>query len=543
MSILSNFYGKPRKHQIDIIKKIDEALKNGYKDIILCAPTGTGKSYIAICLALAYKSSSVLTATTDLQEQYLRDFPFVKTIKGRRNFQCLKITNRKVTCDKISGSLCYNKNDGFCEYYPYPDSFSVENHSLNEKIVYNGNRDVLCEYYKQKFEALLASHTVFNYHEYLALLKYTNQIPHRAVMICDEAHLLESRLVEFYGLNISDRLLMPVGMKFPSAQLYDIDTWVQFLNELRHKYMVLMSELEKKLERASSSQFITLNDELSKIQTNLEKIEFLYNEIESEPSNYVVNIEREYDDVVKATLLPIEVSRFTEDLFSMSDIRLFMSATIDKESFSRSLGSNNPVFINVDSPFPIENRKIYFLNKYILNKSKMREEQTLKRVAGSIDEIMDKHKDERGLILVTNYALALEIRSRLSFKNKKRIIVSNDVKRDELIGVLSNSKDNVIISPSLWDGIDLKDDLCRFIIIAKAPYLDLNDRRVAVKMHKDIDWYTIQSAMRLIQGCGRGVRHDNDYCNIYVLDKNAAQLIRRVDKRIPEWFKKACIFN
>ncbi|GIU70692.1 MAG: ATP-dependent helicase [Candidatus Nitrosocaldaceae archaeon] len=542
MNLLSKFYGMPRKHQVEVIKKIEDALKNGYNDIILSAPTGTGKSYIAICLALAYGSSSILTATTDLQEQYLRDFPFIKTIKGRRNFQCLRISNKSITCDKISSSLCYNKNDGFCEYYPYPDSFSVESNGINEKIIYNGNRDELCEYYKQKFEALLASHTVYNYHEYLALLKYTNQVPHREVMVCDEAHLLENRLVEFYGLNVSNKLLIPVGMKFPAKQLYDIDTWLSFLNELRYKYMVLISEMEKKLEVANGHEFINLNDELSKIQTNFEKIEFIHNEIENNPENYVVNIERDNDAIVKATLLPIDVDKFTEDLFSMSNIRLFMSATIDHKSFSRSLGLKEVFFIDIDSPFPIENRRIKFLNKYLLNKNAMRDERILRKVAESIDEIMNKHKDDRGLILVTSYALALAIRSRLSLSNKSRIIISNDVRRDELVKYLANDKNNVIISPSLWDGIDLKDDLCRFIIIAKAPYLDLNDRRIAVKMRKDIDWYTMQSAMRLIQGCGRGVRHDLDYCNIYVLDKNAMQLLRRVEDRIPEWFKKACIF-
>jgi Rad3-related DNA helicase len=349
-------------------------------------------------------------------------------------------------------------------------------------------------------------------------------------------------LVEFYGLNISNKLLIPVGMKFPTRQLYDIDTWLSFLNELRHKYMVLISEMEKKLEVANRHEFINLNDELSKIQTNFEKIEFIHNEIDNEPENYVVNIERDKDAVVKATLLPIDVDKFTEDLFSMSNIRLFMSATIDHKSFSRALGLKEAFFIDIDSPFPIENRRIKFLNKYSLNKNAMRDEKILRRVSESIDEIMNEHKDDRGLILVTNYTLALAIRSRLSLSNKNRIIISNDVRRDELVKYLASDKNNVIISPSLWDGIDLKDDLCRFIIIAKAPYLDLNDRRIAVKMRKDIDWYTMQSAMRLIQGCGRGVRHDLDYCNIYVLDKNAMQLLRRIEDRIPEWFKKACVF-
>jgi Rad3-related DNA helicase len=544
LDILNSFYGKAKEHQIKIIKELETALKMDYKNIILCAPTGTGKSYIAMALALAYSSSSILTGTIDLQEQYLRDFPFVKTIKGKRHFNCIKISNRKIRCDTISSSLCYNKRDGFCKYYPRLNEFSKEGYNKDERIVYYGDKDELCEYYKQKFEALLASHTIFNYHEYMALLKFTHQAPKREIMVCDEAHLLENRLVEFYGLNINNRLLSIVGLNFPTNRLYEIETWQEFLMQLIDEYVRSINAMEDKLERANNIEFLSLNEELSKLESNLERLEFIYDEVKSEPSNYVVTIERDNNVIKNVILLPIEISKYTIDLFNMSNIRLFMSATIDYDIFTRSIGlkRDDTYFINADSPFPINNRKVYFCNKYTLNKENMSNKENIIKIAMSIDEIMNKHSNEHGLILLTSYALAFSIRDNLSINNKNRLIITNDIRREEIIKELTKSKNSVIISPSLWEGIDLKDDLCRFIIIAKAPYLDLNDKRIAVKMRKDMEWYIMQSAMRLIQGCGRGVRHDNDYCTTYILDKNATILIRRAENRIPEWFKKACIY-
>ncbi|GIU72843.1 MAG: hypothetical protein KatS3mg003_2322 [Candidatus Nitrosocaldaceae archaeon] len=45
--------------------------------------------------------------------------------------------------------------------------------------------------------------------------------------------------------------------------------------------------------------------------------------------------------------------------------------------------------------------------------------------------------------------------------------------------------------------------------------------------------------MRLIQGSGRGVRNDNDYCITYVLDSSARMLVKRRYKYIPKWFRDA----
>ena len=86
----------PRNSQIKLINKINWAIGEGYKNIILEAGTGIGKSAIATTLANMYEDSYILTMTKQLQEQYLDDFgDMLVEIKGRGNYKC----NYKGNCD------------------------------------------------------------------------------------------------------------------------------------------------------------------------------------------------------------------------------------------------------------------------------------------------------------------------------------------------------------------------------------------------------------------------------------------------------------
>ena len=77
-----------RERQSYVLNEIAAAFASGFKHILLEAPTGFGKSPVAIAVALAVGSSYICTSTKDLQSQYSRDFPFVKVAKGKNNFSC-----------------------------------------------------------------------------------------------------------------------------------------------------------------------------------------------------------------------------------------------------------------------------------------------------------------------------------------------------------------------------------------------------------------------------------------------------------------------
>ncbi|MFB5620787.1 MAG: DEAD/DEAH box helicase family protein, partial [Nitrosopumilus sp.] len=75
MSLLEKFPDQftPREIQKEILSQIEEKLKSGFKKIILCAPTGVGKSLVGATVSSYFDSSFTVTASKHLQDQYIKD--------------------------------------------------------------------------------------------------------------------------------------------------------------------------------------------------------------------------------------------------------------------------------------------------------------------------------------------------------------------------------------------------------------------------------------------------------------------------------------
>lgn len=93
-----------RTKQNDVLNEICDAFNLGVKVIVLEAPTGFRKSAVAIAVARTLGSSYICSATKDLQTQYVKDFPFLRAVKGMGNYSCLVkedfIENETYACDK-----------------------------------------------------------------------------------------------------------------------------------------------------------------------------------------------------------------------------------------------------------------------------------------------------------------------------------------------------------------------------------------------------------------------------------------------------------
>ena len=91
LNLKNNFpFRSHRYNQESVLDRICDAYNSGYKYIILEAPTGFGKSPVAITVALTLGSSYTCTSTKELQTQYCMDFPFLRAAKGKNNFACLR---------------------------------------------------------------------------------------------------------------------------------------------------------------------------------------------------------------------------------------------------------------------------------------------------------------------------------------------------------------------------------------------------------------------------------------------------------------------
>lgn len=151
--------------------------------------------------------------------------------------------------------------------------------------------------------------------------------------------------------------------------------------------------------------------------------------------------------------------------------------------------------------------------------------ETWDKIATTVNDIMNKHKNEKGIIHVTTYKQLEFIKNNISEDNRDRLIeTKSGMQGDERAMVIKKHKKStvslasVLISPSLIMGLDLKDEESRFQIVVKMPYGDLNDRRINAKMCKNNGWYNWNTLLRLIQACGRSIRSKDDYAATYILD-------------------------
>lgn len=96
------------------------------------------------------------------------------------------------------------------------------------------------------------------------------------------------------------------------------------------------------------------------------------------------------------------------------------------------------------------------------------------------------------------------------------------------------SRNGVLLSVAMCEGLDLPDDDARFCIIAKVPWPDLGDPYVKERMRRDPDWYANQAALAVVQSSGRVVRHATDYGETYIFDKSFARLVQ--GGNLPDWW-------
>jgi ATP-dependent DNA helicase DinG len=168
-------------------------------------------------------------------------------------------------------------------------------------------------------------------------------------------------------------------------------------------------------------------------------------------------------------------------------------------------------------------------------------QETKLSIVKAIDNIMTLHRNDKGIIHTTSYEQLNFIKENMSQDNSQRLLVTDpDLQREEVIAEHINSmRPTVIISPSLYTGIDLKDGFSRFQIITKVPYPNLHDKWINAKMVSDKGWYRWQAVLRLVQAYGRSIRSKEDWAKTYVLDSSFDHLVNKNRNIFPDWFKQA----
>lgn len=495
-------FSKPRQFQLETVSEITEAIEKGYKYIVLEAGTGTGKSAVAATLSGMFDSSYILTVTKQLQDQYLKDFSDLgfKLVKGRSNFMCKNY---------LKNGLEQSCDLGRCVVEGHSCKYSLNSHE-NQKIT----RQNTCRYYFQKYLGLNSRVTVANYHYMFLELNYVSDFSKRSLMICDEAHNIESMMMNQLTLEF-DRKDLKEYIKFNLSkdvinrlQNGDYHDWIDFAEKIKSKYEIELAKIED-IDRPH------LIEKKIFIKNRIADCRRFLTHLHMDPEMWIFDYS---DEFAIAQFKPLKIDNYAVDtLFKYADVCIFMSATIlDYRLFAHWLGiSPDEIYaIRRKSPFDIKRNPIKTFMDF--NMSYAQIERTAPQTLPAIKEILDKHKNDKGII----HTISTNCRDFLIENIKTDRFISHDTNnRSDIIEQFKNS-DNplVLVSPSVNEGVDLPGDECRFQIIYKIPYPDLGDRQIAMRNAIDSKWYDYKTSLALVQTHGRGMRFEDDYCTTYVID-------------------------
>lgn len=563
--IEKKFYPFPfenyRPYQKEILDKAVKYLNDGIKVIIIDGPTGFGKSPVNIALARIFSPSFYTTPQKRLVKQLNEDFGSKKlaidgidsldivSLLGRKNYICRKTREDSESCSIHNG-------------------LSIIDEYGNEKKA-NCLIEPKCTYWKQK-EACMESD--------VAILTFANLIvntylpthntdgiqisfKNRNLLIVDECQSLESQVAGmFAGFTISQNTFKYRYMSRETNFYLIWDNFIEKASNIPKKSMFFnfikasdhidfIEYVKEKLldfydfidENRKEKNIKTSNEE---VENKIKKIDFLLTEL-LEGKEWIINKIIYKNNIKKFEFKPIDVSFFLkEKIWSQADKIVLSSATIPyhnkTKTWLKRIGLENQSFkyLSVPSTFPIKNRLINFdyIGGYMTSKD---EENNFYLNMKNIKKIMKKHDRERGVIHTVSYKRAKQVYDNLNGKNV--FLHQKEKNNKNIIEEWQKSNKQCLISPSVEEGVDLKDDMCRFQILLKVPYLNIGDGRVNFLLNIKKDWenYYNETAMKVVQMYGRAVRHENDYATFYIIDKSFEKLLQNKHINFPQWFLEA----
>ena len=532
-------------------REVKEAICNHYLEdqegtIILDAPTGSGKSLIAMWSAYILKELGnrgyLVTSDLMLQDQYEEDFHKFKlnwpSVRGVDNYEC--------NVNGLTFSLGDCKMKGI--NYEQAENLTCWN---------------TCGYLQARKRAKELPVALFNYSYYLIQRNYVEDkmidqgkeipFPKRDFVFFDEAHKVDSIVQGHFSPRI-DRTTTKIFREVNRfVQKHGIDAaWVTE-NRIASIVDRLMREDDHQELMKHIGEFRGIAVVYRKVRAaalKQSKSRFKQTDVPKEWQTFFGRMDRlkdiwckfdDYHDIIKelgtdaivikrseteTQFLCLEEALMIEKfLQNKSGFKVFMSATLgDIRSYAKHTKMGNAKVIRMDNKFSYKKSPVVFINRHKL--SFREREQNLPKVVEVLDKILDKHKGQSGIIHAGSYDFANYIND--NSKHKFSFITYEVAKeRQDAIRNFNKEDGKILVGPSLLEGLDLKDDKSRFQIFFKVPYPSLNDPLVKAKMNAFADWYDWKTGISIQQGAGRSIRSKDDWAITYILDACFRSLINK----------------
>lgn len=517
-------YDTPNPGQMEAIIGAVKAYESGIKHVIIQAPTGIGKSAIATTLHRVMRElhsgwrSTIITATKQLQDQYVKDDAKVFDLRGRTNYGCPH------NAGPYNSNACRVQVKKGCK--------------ASETCPYVKRRTAWC-----KIHDLRSTNFSFQIEAPEQLCMTPETLAN--LIIIDECHEIDMALIEHATIRVNVhefKQLADIGFEWMIPRITDFInafndmgdgeafTPNKRLNEvfgkLKDTIVRVCEALEEQMEESSDMREIkgAMVDAMTQVLAKAQNFG-------SGEDEWILV---KYEASTEVELKPVYAEQVAyHGLMRKAEHFLHMSATIcGFEQYVESLGltMDECHIIDLENPIPVDNRPVFVVPKFKVNASFQEWDKLVKM----IDHIIKHHGNDNGIIHSVSFKLGEQIKQLSKFAH--RMIVTGD--RFEIADALSKPESGaIIISPSIEKGVDLKGDMSRWQILPKVPYGYLGDPFIKLNADRHEDWYARRAILRIVQASGRSVRGVNDFATTYILDANFNRLYQQNTEIFPEWYR------
>ena len=508
-----------RPHQLETALKVKAAFDRGKKFVLVQAPTGIGKTLIAVLIAAMMELQVRYTShSKQLQAQFIGDFPDAVELVGRNNYLCLKNPQE---FPRLSAELC-TANSPHCKNCELSKQGCEPNGEGKCPCVSD------CPYLVRKRLAINADIAVLNAAYLLHVVNYGGGFSPISLLVLDEVDLTENSLLSMIGITFTNRFMEKFGLLPPKYKTKP-ESW-------RERAPEWLQVVEQRINQLQNAWGIDDLVSLHQLEQKKRQLEFFIREVDD---RWVFD---------GTTFKPIWVSRYAEKyLLTHADKILGMSATISPwRQLCRDLGisPDDVEFIDAPSVFPAERRLIHYEPAANMNHNS--KESEFPNLVAAFDRILAQHPREKGLTHCVSFNNADQI-IKLTRYPERMITHRGLDRKSQLSRFMESSEPLVLLSLSMERGVDLPDDFCRFVIIAKMPFPYLGDPQVSARLYRGKSsgqqWYDATTARRIVQATGRGMRSADDTCVSYILDSAFGDFYERNAAMFPKWWREALIME
>ena len=531
----------------------------------------------------------ISTGTRNLQDQlFQKDIPLLRKaivssrrialLKGRSNYCCPHRLNQSRQQDRFKSrdmALMFNALSAWAAHTDSGDIAEFAELPENDSLWYyaTSNADNClgsecpeidrCFVLKARRQAMDADIVVINHHLYFSDLSlkqdgFGELLPEADVLIFDEAHQLPDIAANFYGEQITLRqieMLCRETVQAEAAEAAESRSLQRLADALARRaadFRLALQPFAQKGEwerianaRAVQAALADLRTAMAELAAEQEpmigrgkELAVCFRRLQALMLGLEAFLETDANQVswyelsersFRLVRSPLDVAESFREQLQLADFRsvFFTSATLSSQQSFRyycdRLGLADIDSASFESPFDYTRQALLYLPQHLPDPS----DQRFPMLFGELCRELVQATDGHCFILCTSYRMLSLTAEHLRAHCRYPLLVQGELQRNELLQQFMRLDNPVLLgTSSFWEGVDVKGDQLRCVIIDKLPFKSPQDpvyRKRIQRVNQNggnafVEVQIPEATISLRQGVGRLIRDTADRGIVAICD-------------------------